>query len=103
MYYIDYGKITRADHNKYFIDENMVTMFRMMQNFKWGNGQYINHTLDIIQPKDEFKDFLSKMRAFNKSIGINTSFPSQYVGGNKINLSNELKISMNNMFINIIT
>lgn len=101
MYYIDYGKITRADHNKYFIDENMVTMFRMMQNFKWGNGQYINHTLDIIQPKDEFKDFLSKMRAFNKSIGINTSFPSQYIGGNKINLSNELKISMNNMIENL--
>lgn len=38
---IDYDTLVHLDHDKYFINENFITLFDMIENFKKGNDSYI--------------------------------------------------------------
>jgi serine/threonine protein kinase len=64
---IDYDTLVSLEHDKYFVNENFITLFRMIERFKLGNLEYITECYSKLNKKPENEAHIRRIKQFNSS------------------------------------
>ena len=64
---IDYDTLVSLEHDEYFVNENFITLFRMIERFKLGNEEYIMKCYSELNKNPENKAHIRRIKQFNSS------------------------------------
>ena len=64
---IDYDTLVSLKHDEYFVNDNFIILFRMIERFKLGNLEYITECYSKLNKKPENEAHIRRIKQFNSS------------------------------------
>ena len=64
---IDYDTLVSLKHDEYFVNDNFIILFRMIERFKLGNEEYIMKCYSKLNEKPENEAHIRRIKQFNSS------------------------------------